>query len=203
MLGSSHEKMRKDLFEDSEGDASSLSKRDVNPRDRERELLQARQEMQTELHRMRSTAAVIDDTSRTIGTVKDKYNDYKTKLASAANRLKELKSKMESDDKYIYYSFIFFLTVSGYVFLKRVKVIAITQWFALTTYRITGWVFGSVMPSTTSTGSDYNIPTTTTTTTTGWTPPRRRPDGRPEREYAPTTPRVPPNSSGQSRPDEL
>jgi hypothetical protein len=142
---------------------------------------------------MRSTAGVIDETSRTIGNVNDKYSEYKTKLASAANRLKELKTKMENDDKYIYYSFIFFLSVSGYIFLKRVKVIAITQWFATGTYKISNWIYGTVsdaaIPSTIIPHANRSIPTTTTTTV--WT----RPRGRPEREYAPTTPTTRPGKN--------
>jgi hypothetical protein len=36
---------------------------------------------------------------------------------------------MEQDDRFIYFSFLFFLFTAGWIFLKRVKLIGLAQWF--------------------------------------------------------------------------
>ncbi len=125
-------------------------------------MVNARKEMETELQRMRSTTAVIEESSRTIGSVNEKYTMYGSSLSKATKTLKALKTKMENDDKYIYYSFVFFLCVSGYVLLKRVKVIAITTWFASKFYGVATWI-GSSEPEMLQSTSTTPAATTTTT----------------------------------------
>ena len=158
----SNETLRSHLFDsgpvESKNDAASRS--DVT---RESQLLHARKEMETELQRMRSTTAVIEESSRTIGSVNEKYTMYGSSLSKATKTLKALKTKMENDDKYIYYSFVFFLCVSGYVLLKRVKVIAITSWFASKFYGVGNWITDAhpeQIPSTTTTQTGTRTTTT-------------------------------------------
>ena len=141
MQKSAHSGLRNALFE-SDQSKSLPESSSTDETNRRGQLLNARREMETELKRMRSTAAVIEESSKTIGSVNDKYALYSSSLAKASKTLKALKTKMENDDKYIYYSFVFFLCVSGYVFLKRVKIIAITGWFASKFYSLTTLVSG-------------------------------------------------------------
>ena len=146
--------LRDDLFDGNSREGKSDVPHDGETA-RKSQLLNARREMETELQRMRSTTAVIEESSRTIGSVNEKYTFYGSSLSKASRTLKALKTKMENDDKYIYYSFVFFLCVSGYVFLKRVKIIAITTWFAAKMYGVTNWIRGSSL-------SSHEIPITTT-----------------------------------------
>lgn len=133
--------LRNDLF-GTDSDNRGPEDRSIGDTARRSQLLNARRDMETELQRMRSTTAVIEESSKTIGSVNEKYTLYGASLSKASKTLKALKTKMENDDKYIYYSFLFFLFVSGYVFLKRVKIIAITSWFATKMYGVTSWVTG-------------------------------------------------------------
>ena len=158
MAKSSHKAARENLFDGSDHNSSTsgnVSEKQV----RQQHMLQARKEMQTELHKLRTTASVIEESSKSIGSVRSKYQAYKLSIANASNTLKQLKTKMENDDKYIYYSFLFFLCVSGYIFLKRVKIITITQWFVSKGIQGSNFIY-SYFPST------ADIPTTVTITTT-------------------------------------
>lgn len=135
---------------------------------RNQQLLQARSEMEAELFRLRSTAVVISDTSGAIQSINSQYGVYRAKLASAANALKGLKKKMESDDKYIYWSYGFFLFTAVWIFLKRVKIIGITQWFIKSGYYGTSWIVDSLgglesVPSTIPSSPPSTVPITYTT----------------------------------------
>ena len=116
---------RGDLLGDFDRADSSQRK---NEKTRAHHLLQARGEMETELQRLRSTAAVISETSTTIGSINHQYGVYQSRLVSAANALKNLKKKMKSDDSYIYWSYLIFLFTSCWIFLRRVRVIGFIQW---------------------------------------------------------------------------
>lgn len=104
------------------------------------QLHQAKREMQAELDRLRSTAVVLEDSSRTIQTIKGTYDKYSSSLSKASRTLKQLKHRIESDDRMIYYSFVFFLFSAGYVFLKRVRVLSLLRWFGVTTWETGEWV---------------------------------------------------------------
>lgn len=135
---------------------------------RNQQLLQARSEMEAELFRLRSTAVVISDTSGTIQSINSQYGVYRSKLTSAANALKGLKKKMESDDKYIYWSYVFFLFTAVWIFLKRVKVIGITQWLVKSGYYGTSWIVDLLggsesVPSTIPSSLPSTVPVTYTT----------------------------------------
>jgi hypothetical protein len=86
--------------------------------------------MQTELERMRSTAAVVSATSTTISSINTQYSTYQERISSAARTLRHLKNKIESDDRYIYWSYLVFMASALWIFLKRVKIVAITEWLA-------------------------------------------------------------------------
>lgn len=98
--------------------------------ERERQLLQAQNEMQIELERLRSTEAVVSATSSAISSLHSKYGTYQSRLATASNALRSLKTKMQKDDRYIYWSYMVFLISAGWIFLKRVKAVAIMRWLA-------------------------------------------------------------------------
>lgn len=119
-------------------------------------MLQAKRDMQTELDRLRSTAVVLEESSRTIGTIKTTYDKYTTSLSKASRSLKQLKRRMENDDRMIYYSFIFFMVSAVYVFLKRVRVISLVRWLGMT-----GWIGAEWVYNTTSSREDVvAIPST-------------------------------------------
>lgn len=108
---------------------------------RERQLLQAQNEMQIELERLRSAEAVVSATSSAISSIHSKYGTYQSRIASASNALRILKTKMEKDDRYIYWSYMIFLMSAGWIFLKRVKAVAIMRWFANNGLTGISWMF--------------------------------------------------------------
>mmetsp|Transcript_7825 Transcript_7825/g.21097 ORF Transcript_7825/g.21097 Transcript_7825/m.21097 type:complete len:251 (-) Transcript_7825:27-779(-) len=85
-------------------------------------LSQARDSMRGELERMQQLGQNLDSTSKTISASQDQYQTYDRKLADAAKVLGQLKRKTEEDSKYIWWSFLFFLSVCAYIVLKRLKV---------------------------------------------------------------------------------
>lgn len=167
MYKPSNAELRNELL-GSQSDETAHAPREDSDTARKSQLLNARREMETELQRMRSTTTVIEESSKTIGSVNEKYTLYGTSLSKATKTLKALKTKMENDDKYIYYSFLFFLCVSGYVFLKRVKIIAISSWFAAKMYGVTSWATGFL-------GSDVPITTQAPTVAVTTLSPQERP----------------------------
>ncbi|CAK0886966.1 unnamed protein product [Prorocentrum cordatum] len=86
------------------------------------ELLKARDMMRSGLERMQSVGSSLSDTSSTIRKTQSQYTTYEDRLRSAAAVLGQLKRRTEDDSKYIWRSFLFFVIVVAYIFLKRVKV---------------------------------------------------------------------------------
>ena len=131
MKPSTHKQNREELFLGSSS-LDSRAKKDslVDSENRNRNLMQAHSEMANELQRMRVTASVIEDSSKTIHSIDSRYNDYRNAINSAGRALKELKKKMESDDRYIYFSFLFFIFTAGWIFMKRVGIVRVVQWLA-------------------------------------------------------------------------
>ena len=124
------------------GDFGGRTHPDVSAvNERERQLMQAQNEMQIELERLRSAEAVVSATSSAISSIHSKYGMYQSRIASASNALRILKTRMKKDDRYIYWSYMFFLMSAGWIFLKRVKAVAIMRW--LTNNGLTGmsWLF--------------------------------------------------------------
>lgn len=91
MKPSTHKQNREELFLGSSSIDSSV-KRDpvVDSENRNRNLLQAHSEMANELQRMRVTASVIEDSSKTIHSIDSRYNDYRNAINSAGRALKQL-----------------------------------------------------------------------------------------------------------------
>ena len=116
---------RDELFS---GKQSSSNKGGNETGDSSQQLLRARNELQVELERMKSTAAVVATTSSTISSISSQYSTYKARIASAGRTLKQLRSKLENDERYIYWSYLIFVASAVWIFLKRVKVVAISQW---------------------------------------------------------------------------
>ena len=139
MKPSDHVNMRESLFGKS---GESESSTDQSKMDRTEQLLYSRNEMRAEFDRLRSTADVIESSSKTIGSVNEKYSLYRAKLLSAGQALKSLKNKMENDDKYIYYSFVLFLLVAGYICVRRLGVVAVTRWVTIRCWTIIVWLRG-------------------------------------------------------------
>lgn len=131
MKPSTHKQNREELFLGSSSIDSSV-KRDpvVDSENRNRNLLQAHSEMANELQRMRVTASVIEDSSKTIHSIDSRYNDYRNAINSAGKALKQLRKKMESDDRYIYFSFLFFIFTAGWIFMKRIGILRMVHWLA-------------------------------------------------------------------------
>jgi hypothetical protein len=113
------------LGEDSDSAKGQSRRTEIS---REQHLMQAHNEMETELYRLKSTAAVISDTSATIMSINSQYGLYQSRLVSAASALKSLKKKMKSDDSFIYWSYLAFLLTAGWIFLKRVRVVGAVHW---------------------------------------------------------------------------
>ena len=141
MNTSGDKELRASLFSGRDSEKSrSPSSTTGSGHERTRQLLQARHEMQSEFARLRLAAEAIESSSKTISVVSDKYSLYKAKLVSAAQTLKSLKSKMENDDKYIYYSFALFTCLAGFILVRRLGILAISQWFLLKCYTGSLWL---------------------------------------------------------------
>jgi hypothetical protein len=100
----------------------------------------ARSELKAELDRMRTTAAVVSETSSTISLINAQYQSYHSRILSAAKTLKTLRSKMVNDERYIYWSYVIFMLSAAWIFLKRVKVIAISEWLVAMGIRGLGYI---------------------------------------------------------------
>ena len=156
-----------------EEDSQSRSSNNVQ---REQQLQQARREMQVELEKLRSAEAVVTNTSSTISSIDSKYGVYQERLASASRTLKTLKTKLEKDDRYIYWSYMIFLLSAGWIFLRRVKLVALAQWLASKGFNTASWVVDQVsLDSIDSPTRDSSAPISTShypTTTAMTTVPR-------------------------------
>ena len=125
-----HQQHREALFNERDVPESRGQKSDEpnSSNIRNRKLIQAHSEMANELQRMRATASVIDDSSKTIKSIDSRYSDYTNSIRSAGRALKELKRKMESDDRYIYLSFCFFVFTAAWIFMKRIGLVRLIHW---------------------------------------------------------------------------
>eukprot|EP00927_Polykrikos_kofoidii_P054999 TRINITY_DN49315_c0_g1_i1.p1 TRINITY_DN49315_c0_g1~~TRINITY_DN49315_c0_g1_i1.p1 ORF type:complete len:249 (-),score=40.73 TRINITY_DN49315_c0_g1_i1:203-949(-) len=85
-------------------------------------LIKTRNRMKEEMERMESVASTLSSSSKTLNATKNEYNNYASTLDSASKVLGALKSKTEEDAKYIWWSFLFFLSVVAYIVLRRLKV---------------------------------------------------------------------------------
>ena len=156
---SNNSSSRDELFADN--DANAIDKR-TKPADfnSKQHLLRARNELQTELDRMKSTAAVVASTSSTISSISSQYSIYQNRISSAGRTLKQLRTKMENDERYIYWSYIVFLLSAMWIFLKRVKVVAISEWLVKKGFDGLSFVTETV-PDTPSPSSTTTVPLST------------------------------------------
>jgi hypothetical protein len=162
---------RKQLFGETDRPSQSSRSPPEATRERAMHLSEARREMQSELQKMRVTADVIESSSKTLGTVHGRYITYKEKLASAGDALRALKRRMETDDKYIYWSYMFFLSVSGYIVLKRFRILSVVYWFLVKTFALGSWTvdkfIAEEIPSSTEIQDISGISSPSMPTTTG------------------------------------
>merc|ERR1712232_1160137 len=93
-----------------------------NNRAEVQKLTQTRDRMRNVVGQMETGMEHLEVSSKSIGSTQDQYRIYDEKLASASAVLGHLKKKTEQDSKYIWWSFLFFISVVVYIVLKRLKV---------------------------------------------------------------------------------
>jgi hypothetical protein len=121
--------------------------------------------MQLELEKLRSAEAVVTNTSTTISSINSKYEVYRERLSSASRTLKTLKTKLEKDDRYIYWSYMIFLLSAGWIFLRRVKLVELAQWFSSKGFNTASWVIDQAsVYSVVSSGDSVGTETTSMST---------------------------------------
>eukprot|EP00929_Paragymnodinium_shiwhaense_P067417 TRINITY_DN33939_c0_g1_i1.p1 TRINITY_DN33939_c0_g1~~TRINITY_DN33939_c0_g1_i1.p1 ORF type:complete len:258 (+),score=75.22 TRINITY_DN33939_c0_g1_i1:102-875(+) len=109
-------------------------------------LTKARDRMKGGLDQMVDTMNNLDGSSKRIAQTQDQYREYAAKLDSAAKVLGHLKKKTEEDSRYIWGSFIFFMSVVAFIVLRRLKVFKII-YYTVTVTLWTGSTTGSVIQS--------------------------------------------------------
>jgi hypothetical protein len=97
-------------------------------------LRETRQQFRSELERFAQAGSLLQESSNTIGYVFNEYLNYRGSLKKASQALSELKRRMETDDSYIWYSFLFFIAVVSFILSKRLGVLTIISW-------LVNWLF--------------------------------------------------------------
>lgn len=118
----SHDVSRTRLFNGKPSAKVKPTTHEENEREEVRSLARTRDKMQTELQRMNAITETLEHTSSTIKGTRTQYKTYNSALATASKVLGDLKRKTEDDSKYIWWSFLFFLSVVAYIVLRRMKV---------------------------------------------------------------------------------
>eukprot|EP00933_Yihiella_yeosuensis_P073046 TRINITY_DN8161_c0_g1_i1.p1 TRINITY_DN8161_c0_g1~~TRINITY_DN8161_c0_g1_i1.p1 ORF type:complete len:287 (-),score=60.93 TRINITY_DN8161_c0_g1_i1:129-989(-) len=111
-----------------------VSNQEEADRSEVRALTEARDQMRHGLEHMTSVAQSLEASSKTIDATRSQYQTYDMKLADAAKALGDLKRKTEEDSKYIWWSFMFFLSVVAYIVLRRLKVFKMIYYGGSFTY---------------------------------------------------------------------
>lgn len=75
--------------------------------------------MLDEVNRMRNVKSELIKSSDKLKKQDETFNSFETKIKSSAQLVLSLKKKAESDTKYVWFSFFFFLTVCVYIILRR------------------------------------------------------------------------------------
>lgn len=79
--------------------------------------------------RMRLTEGALVDSSGKISDVNKEYADnYSGALKTASEAMTSLKRKIDTDDKFIWWSFIFFVAVCVFIILKRLMILSLSAW---------------------------------------------------------------------------
>ncbi|KAF4662553.1 hypothetical protein FOL47_006192 [Perkinsus chesapeaki] len=87
------------------------------------------QQMRENVQRMRVTEDALTESSGKIKDVNDEYeNNYSGALKTASEAMTSLKRRIDADDKYIWWSFLFFITVCVFIILKRLMIFSLTGW---------------------------------------------------------------------------
>jgi len=71
---------------------------------------------------MSNVSDSLNSQSASINSMKDKYGFFGEKLEAASKLLGDLKRRSEEDTRYIWWSFVFFLSVVAWIVLRRLKV---------------------------------------------------------------------------------
>lgn len=112
--------------------ARQLSSQAEVDREESRALAQGLESLRGTQSFMTEVGSELSRSSSGIATIKDRYSTFGQALDSATKALGQLKTKTESDSTYIWWSFIFFMSVVTYIFLKRLKVFKVlyysTSW---------------------------------------------------------------------------
>mmetsp|Transcript_47729 Transcript_47729/g.150073 ORF Transcript_47729/g.150073 Transcript_47729/m.150073 type:complete len:259 (-) Transcript_47729:66-842(-) len=128
LQASAEEAARGQLLQGSGGSEGGVRRRqqptskEEGQRQEMNKLAETRDQLRNQYERMQGIATSLQEDSSKLRKTQDQYNTYESKLQYASQRLGQLKRKMDEDSRYIWWSFIFFLTVSGYICLKRLKV---------------------------------------------------------------------------------
>lgn len=72
-----------------------------------------------EVNRMKNVKSELVESSDKLKKQSAIFNSFETKIRSSAQLIVTLKKKAETDTKYVWYSFFFFLTVCVYIVLRR------------------------------------------------------------------------------------
>ncbi|EER17376.1 conserved hypothetical protein [Perkinsus marinus ATCC 50983] len=87
------------------------------------------QQMRENVERMRLTEGALVDSSGKISDVNKEYADnYSGALKTASEAMTSLKRKIDTDDKFIWWSFIFFIAVCVFIILKRLMIFSLSAW---------------------------------------------------------------------------
>lgn len=102
--------------------AAAITSQDANDRAEVSSLLRSRDKMSETFGRMSAVGDILDGSSQRLSQANDQLVEYGSKLDSASKVLGNLKRKSEEDSRYIWWSFLFFLSVVAYIVLRRLKV---------------------------------------------------------------------------------
>lgn len=99
-----------------------LSSQEENEREQFRAMQQNRDALRHSYSMMSNVSDSLNSQSQSISSMKDKYGFFGEKLDAASKLLGDLKRRSEEDTRYIWWSFIFFLSVVAWIVLRRLKV---------------------------------------------------------------------------------
>ncbi|SCM26049.1 protein transport protein SEC20, putative [Plasmodium chabaudi chabaudi] len=76
-----------------------------------------------EINRMKNVRSELLESSQKLKKQNEIFNIFEEKIRSSANLIFSLKKKADSDARYVWYSFFLFLSVCGYIIMRRLGLI--------------------------------------------------------------------------------
>ena len=107
-----------------------------------RALLATKSQLQSELGRFNAAQAKLEESSSTIFGIHSEYLDFRVSLKKAGEAVVALRRRIESDDRWIWWSFLYFMTVVAWVVSRRIGLVWVLSWFM----RFTTSFMGAVVP---------------------------------------------------------